>query len=432
MADDRPVPPPAPAAREPAPIVGTGTPLPARLHPRTKRRRPLRWLLLGLAAAGAAGIAVALFRTPPLAVELGEVTEGTVQVTVEAEGRTHVQHRHVLVAPAAGVLARITLRAGDRVTDGQPVAELTASASAMLDPRTRDQARERVGAATAALAQAEAAAARARAARDLAARELGRARRLEAAGALSAQDLDQAAFTAAARDEEHASAVAGVEMARHDLASARAALATVTGRAPSGRLEVRAPMTGLVLRILHEDEGVVAPGTPLLEVGDPATLEVQADVLSADAARLAPGAVARVTGWGGPALEARVARIEPTAFTRRSSLGVDEQRVRVVLALQAAPAALVALGDGYRVEAEIEQGTSVRGLVVPAGALVRRGGGWMAYRAEQGRAVAVPVTVGLRNPAAAEVRSGLSKGDRVVLYPPDAIANGSRLVPSRP
>jgi HlyD family secretion protein len=410
------------------PITGAITPRPMRTLRRS--RSIVRWALGATVLTAIGTVATLLMRAKPLNVELATAAVGVVRASVDVEGRTRIVHRHTVVAPGVGVLSRITLRAGDTVTERQIVAELTATESAMLDPRTEVQARELLGGAQAALAQARTLVVRTAAARALADRELARARALEAAGAIPEQQTEQLEVVAGGRAEEHNAALAGVRIAQHEVASARAAFG---GRAAAfvngARIQVRSPMYGVVLRVLHEDEGVVLAGTPLLEVGDPASIEVSADVLSDDAARLRTGAPARIFGWGGDTLGARVQRIEPHAATQRSSLGVDEQRVRVVMRLETTARRSMPLGDNYRVETSIEQAATGRVTMVPSGAVVRRGGDNVVFAYEKDRAVAVPVTVGLRNAEWVEIRDGLRSGARVVLYPPEALTAGTRITP---
>lgn len=393
-----------------------------------KRGRVWRWAGIALAIAVVAGVAFVLFRPTTSAVELGTVTRGSVHVSVAAEGQTRILRRHVLVAPVTGVLARIALRAGDSVSSGSAVAQLTATTSAMLDPRSRELAEQRLGSAMASLAQLRANASRARLARDQTLRELERSRRLEAAGAIPPQQLEQLATAAAERDADVAAALSGVRMAEHEVAAAQAARRNFTAGSGAGEILIRSPMTGVVLRVLQEDEGVAAAGTPLLEIGDPSSIEVVTDVLSEDAARLKAGARARIVVAGGDTIPGSVRQIEPKAFTKRSSLGVDEQRVRVILDVAAQRATGAPLGDGYRVDVAIDQGTSTAdAVVVPAGALVRHSDAWAVYVYRDGKAVLAPVTIGLRNDAQVEIRKGLTVGDRVILFPSDAISDGSRV-----
>jgi HlyD family secretion protein len=232
------------------------------------------------------------------------------------------------------------------------------------------------------------------------------------------------------RAEELTSAEFGLRVADSELRLARAALLrleTTRGGAPE-RFEVRAPVEGEVLRVLQESEGVVQPGAPLLEVGDSRALEIVVDVLTSDAVDIVPGAPVRITRWGGDsALRAHVHRVEPSAFTRISALGVEEQRVNVLIDLDEPRERWAALGDGFRVEASIEVWRAADALQVPAGAVFRHDSGWAVFRVSGGRAALTPVTIGRRSGTAAQVLEGLEPEDTVVVYPGDNVVDGIRV-----
>jgi HlyD family secretion protein len=313
------------------------------------------------------------------------------------------------------------------VRRGDIVARVLPQAPALLDARTRTEAAAAVDTATAALGEARANEQRARAALAHADSELGRLQRLTAAGVTTAQQLAaQEADATLARDAATAAAFA-VRAAEADVERARARVSAATGGGEAP-IAVRAPADGVVLRRLRESEGVVAAAEPLLEIGDPARLEIVTDLLSSDAARVRPGARATIDAWGGEGmLEARVRRVEPSGFTKISALGVEEQRVNVVLDFADAAAAYVAIGDAYRVEVHIVVAESAAALKAPTSALFRRGDAWAVYAIRDGRARETPVQLGLQTGQEAEVRSGLDEGDRVIVHPGDLLTDGARV-----
>lgn len=397
---------------------------------RDSRRRLARLLrrgllVLALAAAGAAGVLAV--RPRPVPVDGARVTRGKLVVAVEESGRTRVKDRYVVSAAATGTLARLTVEPGDLVKEGDTLAEIAPSQSPLLDPRARAEAQARLGAALSALGQTKAQAARAQAAQALAEADLQRSRTLAAGGAMTPQALEQAEFTTRMRVEEGASARFAVKVASEEVRLARAALG---GGSPqhSGHVDVIAPVSGRVLRVFQKSAGVVQAGTQLLEVGDPAALEIVVDLLTTAAVQVTPGMPVVVSGWGGDgALNARVRLVEPSGFTRPSALGVDEQRVNVIVALTDPPARWAALGDGFRVDARLVlwQGDDVR--QAPIGAVFRHGDGWSLFRLEGTRAKQLPVTLGHRSEDAVEILSGVEVGDTVAVHPGERVQTGVRV-----
>jgi HlyD family secretion protein len=299
----------------------------------------------------------------------------------------------------------------------------------MLDPRSRAEAEARVAAARAALSQTGTALERAKAAYEFASREVARQRSLLSQGATAPQIAEQAELAERMRREEVASAEFGRRVAAADLRMARAALASIAG-AIREEFPVHAPVRGQVLRVLQESEAVVQPGASLLEIGNPLALEVVVDVLTTDAVDILPGAPVRIERWGGDSvLTGHVHRVEPSAFTRLSALGVEEQRVNVIIDLDGSRESWAKLGDGYRVETSIVVWVGRDRLLLPGGAVFRHGEGWSTYVMQEGRARLRPIELGRRNAADVEVVNGLLVGEQAVLYPTDKVRDGARVGP---
>ncbi|MEZ4406981.1 MAG: efflux RND transporter periplasmic adaptor subunit [Polyangiales bacterium] len=392
-----------------------------------------KWVRRGVyvlvAAGAAAGIATAM-KPRPAEVEVAQVRVAPLRVEVVAEGRTRVERRYTLSAPLAGELSRVELRPGDAVEAEQVVATIHPLSAPLLDPRARTEAQLRVQALRASAGDARARVARAEAAVALARGNARTAGALATGGAGTTREAENAALELRAREAELESARFAERVARFELASAEAALSRGGASSERGAVELRAPVRGRVLKVERESAGVIAAGAPVMEVGDLSRLEVVAEVLTADAVRVAPNAAVRFTHWGGgDALAGRVRRVEPSAFTRTSALGVEEQRVLVIVDLDAPPAAAAALGDGFRVEAAITTWASDAALQVDAGALVRDGDAWAVYVVEGGVARRRAVTTGHASDAAAEVLGGLRAGERVVLHPSDSVRDGAAVTP---
>ncbi|HEV8247172.1 MAG TPA: HlyD family efflux transporter periplasmic adaptor subunit, partial [Polyangiaceae bacterium] len=306
--------------------------------------------------------------------------------------------------------------------------EIAPLSSPLLDERTRAEAEGRLGAALSALGQARAQVSRASAAKELADQELARTRKLADSGALSVQALEQADFALRMRGEELASAEFAGKIANEEVRIARVALGRDGEHGARDRhLDVLAPASGRVLKVQQKSAGVVQAGGALLEVGNPEALEIVVDLLTTDAVRVEPGTPVLITGWGGEPLNGRVRRIEPSGFTRPSALGVDEQRVNVVVALTEPRERWLALGDGYRVEARLSLWHSNAVVQVPSGAVFRRGDDWAVFRIEGQSARLVPVRVGHRGETAVEIVSGLAPGDIVTVHPGDRVSDGARV-----
>ncbi|MDV3238581.1 MAG: efflux RND transporter periplasmic adaptor subunit [Gammaproteobacteria bacterium] len=389
---------------------------------------------LGLTALALVAALVWGFMPRPVPVDVAAAGRGPLRVTVEEEGRTRVIDRYVVSAPVAGYVQRIQLRVGDAVVQCQTLAELEPLRSAVLDPRSRAEAEARVAAAQAAVLAAEQTARAAVADAQIAQKDYERRKALFKDGRISREEHDRAEAAARRAEATRRSSAFAVEVARHELEAARTALeysaAQSAGAAAPERVAVQSPVAGRVLRVLRESEGVVASGQPLIEIGDPAALEVEIEVLSADAVRIRPGMRVEFSRWGGDGiLEGRVRVIEPTGFTKVSALGVEEQRVLVIADITSPPEQWSRLGDGYRVEASfiLWEGDDV--LQIPASALFRHGDGWAVFTLDAGRAHLAPVTVGHSNGFAAQIVDGMTEGAPVIVHPSDAIADGVRVAP---
>ncbi len=383
------------------------------------RRRTVLWLT----ALGVAGLGLAwVLRPAPVPVETAQVTRGPLRETLDEQGETQVRDRYVVAMPAAGALERVDLRAGDSVRAGAIVAWVGA---APLDPRTSGEASARLARARDAERVARAQVTAARAALEQAGRDRARAESLAVAELIAPEGRERAELALVARRQELEVADFRAQVAAHEREEAEAML-TGARTAPRGaRVPLHAPVTGQVLRVLEASARVLPAGAPILELGDPARLEVRADYLSTDATRLAPGDSAWIEAWGGGApLPARVRRVEPSGFTKISALGVEEQRVPVILDLDRGAAAL---GDRFRVEVRVIVWSAPAVLQVPVSALFRQDSTWCLYVVRDGRARRRTVEVGHRGAAAVEVLGGLTAGEEVIRYPGDQVADGTRV-----
>lgn len=404
----------------------------ATLKKGSRARSAMRWVRRGLGIAfviAVLAMIVVAMMPKPVPVDVAEVEQGALEVTVDEDGRTRVKDRHIVAAPIAGMLARIEKNPGDAITEGEVVARIAPLAAPLLDPRSRAQAEARVAAASAAVRQAQATIDRARTAAEYARNEAGRQRSLLASGGVAASVAERADVEARTRTEELASAEFGARIAAHELEMARAAVgATGRGGAQARgeeQLDITSPVTGQILKVIQESEGVVQPGTPLLELGDPAALEIVIDVLTSDAIQIEPGDHVVIEHWGGDRpLRGHVRVVEPSAFTRMSALGVEEQRVNVIVDLDEPRETWALLGDGYRVEARIIVWSEADVLKVPASAVFRHGDGWAAFRVVDGKARLTPVEIGRRTGLEVQITSGLERGDTVVVHPSDRVVDG--------
>jgi len=369
----------------------------------------------------------------PLPAEIATVVRGDLAVTVNEEGMTRVKNRYVIASPVAGQLRRIEWRAGAVVEAGQTVLAVLESGGAdLLDARSLAQADARVRAAEAGVAQAAAQRARAGANAKMQGDDLVRQKKLFNGGTLSRQEFDAAEMRATTTAQDERAAEFAGQIAEFELAQARALLlrGQPAGAGARGEpLVITSPVGGRILRVMQESERLVPAGFPLLEVGDPTDLEARIEVLSRDGVAIRPGARVKLEQWGGPeALNARVRLVEPSAFTKVSALGVEEQRVYVLVDLIDPLAARPTLGDNYRVEARIETWSGRKILKAPAGALFQRGGAWQTYVLDGHTARLRAVRVGQGNGLETEILEGLREGEQVIVYPGDKVGDGVRVV----
>lgn len=389
--------------------------------------RALFWGLIGVAAIAVIGMAL---RPQPVWVDVATATRQPLEVSIVEEGRTRVQDRYVVSAPVAGYLRRIELEVGERVEQGQLLTRLEPLRSEALDPRSRAEAQARVAAAQASLAAAEEQVAAAEADDRLASQELVRIRQLANKQLVSVEVLQQTEAAAARAAAALRSSRFGVDVARHELQAARMRVSVSAANAagaPADLVDIRAPVSAAVLQRLRQSEGVVTPGQSLLELGDPAALEVVVDVQSFDAVQIQPGTEVRLTGWGGEPLSALVRTVEPVGFTQISALGVEEQRVRVVLTITSAREQWALLGDGYRTDAHFILWRSDDVLVVPESAIFRRGGETFVFVIDADVAVQRAVSIGRGDGFRISILDGLTEGERVVRHPDNSLADGVRV-----
>ncbi len=408
-----------PSNSEPPQALPSAASLPAALPSRAlhavvsrfPKLRLAQWIWIG---AGVLLALILIWMTWPRAqaVEVAVIDRGLVQREVVDEARTRIHDVFVVAAPVGGALQRIVLEPGDEVARGQVVATILPAEPVLLDARLAAEARASVTAAEAGVRAAEA--------------ELGLARSNQQR---VSQLFDRGFAAQAALDSANAAlrtARSQVEARRAEFSRARVAAGGSGARAQIPT-RVRSPASGRVLRLLQQSEGVVGVGAPLMEIGDAKNLEIVAEFLSQDAVLIRPGAVAFVENWGGEQqVSARIFRIEPNARTRVSALGVEEQRVNVIAHLEHAEAA-PPLGNGFRVDLRVIVSAEAEVLRAPTDALVRHNGGWGVFKIEDGRARLTPVQLGDGGERYRVVREGLSVGDRVVLFPGDALRSGNRV-----
>lgn len=387
----------------------------------TPNHRARRWLPYSGAVLLVAIIVAGLWPRP-IQVETARVARGTLQVSVNEEGKTRIKQRYVVSAPVAGQLRRIPFKAGAEVTAAQTVLAIIDPVSpTLLDARTRSAAEAKRDAAAANLDKARAGLA-------FASSEFRRFQKLFDQKTVSIQEFESAQWRAASASKEQAAAEGALREAEAELSESVSGSAAGTNSACPR--EILAPASGRVLRVLEENARTVTAGTPLLEIGDSADLEVVIEVLSRDGASICPGAKVEFDQWGGAEpLLGKVRLVEPAAFTKVSALGVEEQRVNVVADLVTPPSQRAQLGDQFRVEARIIVWESKDVLKIPAGALFRQGNDWATLVLADGRAQLRLVKIGRTSGTATQILDGLNEGDQVVLYPGSRVRAGQRVTP---
>lgn len=379
----------------------------------------------------------------PIPVDLATVSKGPMEVTVDDEGKTRVRHIYTVSAPIAGKVLRIShpfgeqgisVHVGDQVKAAETiVAVMQPTAPSFLDVRSREELQAMLTAADAAVVLAEAEVRRIEAALEFSRSDLRRSEALARTNSIPERTLEKVRLDVATNEAALASAKAQHDVRRSERASVAARLinpSTATSAETSSDccIQLRAPATGVILKIIQDSEAVVTPGTPLIDIGNPIDLEVVADLLSTDAVQIKVGAPVRIDGWGGRSIEGRVVRVDPAGFLKVSALGIEEQRVRTTIDFSGPPEEWSRLGHDYRVIVHV---TVWAGdvLNVPVAALFRQGEQWAVYLVNNGRAQVTEVTIGHRNNRIAEVVSGLSAGGRVVLHPSDRISSGVAVAP---
>jgi HlyD family secretion protein len=389
-------------------------------------------ILKFLAAAGLiALILIMAFWPKPAAVDLAPVKRGPLTITIDEEGKTRVRNHFVVSAPVAGRVQRIELEPGDRVVRNETVVAIFSPADpVLLDFRSRKEAEANVKAAEAGLGRAKAECERTAAEERHAQSELARTRALYKDGLAARQSFDAAENEARTSVEALRAAEFSVAGAEHEATMARARLLSNSREPgdPQPPIVLRAPITGVVLKRLRESEAIVPAGDPLVELGDPKQLEIASDFLSTDAVRIRPGYPVQIERWGGEGvLHGRVRRIEPAGYMKVSALGVEEQRVSVLIDFDDPFNAWKRLGDAYRVEVRVIVWQAQDVLKTPTSSLFRRGENWAVFAVENGLARLRTVEIGQRNGSEAQALKGLSESEIVIVHPSDAVKDGVRI-----
>lgn len=388
-----------------------------------------RIILTVVAIALIAAIGTSL-RPDPVQVETGRVSRGAIVVCVDGVGRTRMKDKQTISAPVAGTLTRIALKPGDAVEAGQIVANILPNASQPLDLRSRAEVVARLQAANAGVAEMRRNVERIESAAKLASKEMARTRALVESQALPARSLDLAEAEEQARHAELAVARLTVERVRHEAKAISAALREPTSSGEPLGVKLASPTNGVVLRVHADSAGPVMQGAPLLDIGGSVNIEIVVELPTQLAIRVAPSATVRIDGAGNRAeLTGRVRRVEPGAFTKVTALGVEEQRVNVIVDPVGDLPAWRALGDGFAVDAHIAIREVDGVLKAPSSAVFRNAGGYAVFVVSSGRAVLTQAEIGERSADEVEIRGGLSEGAVVVVHPSDKVENGAAIVP---
>ena len=395
--------------------------------PTLLKKHPLIFFITALIT----GLLIWGFWPQPIMVEGIAAKHASMTVSIEEEGRTRVIDRYVISASVDGVACRQQLKVGDTVKKGQVLLGITPLQSQVLDPRSRAQAQAQVAAAKSALHAAEEQANAASASAQLANNELTRLQPLMEQALISREAFDKARTEVQTSAASKRSADFRVEVAKYELQAARTTLqysAAIDSGEPTERVPVRSPIDGKILKVVRECEGPVRTGEPLLEVGDSSALEIEVDVLSADAVKIKPGMKVLFDRWGGDKpLEGLVRIVEPVGFTKVSALGVEEQRVLIISDFVSEAELWSRLGDGYRVEANFILWQQGNVLQIPASSLFRYNGGWAVFVIENDLAVRREIKVGQRNGLIAQILQGVNDGELVINHPSDEVDDAKRV-----
>ena len=393
------------------------------------QKRIVVWsIIVGIIAIG---LAVS-FRPRPVMVDIVEVQPGPLMVTLDEEGETRVHDIYTLSAPVAGKVQRIKQRVGDPVTANETVlARIEPGDPSFLDPRSEAQARASIQAAEAARSLAVAEVTDAEAQYEFARAEFARMQELVEEGSVSERDLDTAERDYKARRAGLETARAALQMRNYELEVARAQLVsplqTQASRDNCECIPITAPVSGRILQIADRSERVVRDGDVLMQIGDPSDLEIVVDYLSMDAVRIEAGQRVIIDNWGGDeSLAGRVRLVEPFGFLKVSALGIEEQRVNVIIDFTSEQGR-ERLGHGYQVETRVVLWEADDALTVPLTALFRDGERWALFVVEDDRARLRHVEVGQKNGIVAEIREGIEAGARVVVHPSDRVTDGVRI-----
>jgi len=391
-----------------------------------------RWIVYLLAAIVVLAGGFYGLKPKPVEVDTSIAQFGTLMVSVDEEGKTRIRERYSVSSPLVGRLRRITLDAGDPVKAQETaLAVIEPTNPDLLDSRALAEAEARVRAAQAAMRQSGATLESARAATDFSENELARIANAFNQGAANKHELDSAQTAQRTAIENHRAAEYGQEITQYELEVAQSALLYAKGESDlseQARMALTSPIDGVVLRVLQESVAVVNPGTPLIEIGDPLDLEIVIDVLSTDAVGIRPGQRIIIEHWGGNTpLQARVRLVEPSAFTKISALGIEEQRVNVIADFVTPETDRSTLGDGFRVEASIIVWEEPGILYVPTSAIFRTGERWTLFRIDENQARLTDIEIGKQNGTSTQVLSGLTENDQVVLHPSDQIIDGVQI-----
>ena len=390
--------------------------------PSLLRKHPLIILIAVLIT----GLLMWGFWPQPVMVEATTVKRAPLTITVEEEGRTRVIDRYIISAPVNGVTCRVQLNVGDPVEQGQILLDIAPLESEVLDQRSRAQANAEIAAADSALRAAKERVRAAAATELLAATELKRLQPLLEKALISRDVFDKAVADANTTAADKRSADFNVDVARYELEAAKSVLEySVASHDLADRITVRSPITGNILRIEQECASPVSTGEPLIEVGDPSALEIEVDVLSADAVKIKPGMNVLFDRWGGEQpLKGTVRIVEPVGFTKVSALGVEEQRVLIISDFTSPATQWQRLGDGYRVEAHFILWHQEDVLQIPASSLFRYKNGWAVFVIENNHAKRREVKVGQRNGLIAQILEGVEEGESVINHPSDDVEDG--------